>query len=270
MKRMQRHDDPKAWLRFPGSDAVVTVNHWFNVIRKFDDPTAVITDFDLKVCREFDDPDALAHRLAAREKLLVAHRPVPPSVAAADRRKRVEERLERRRRSRAAASIPGHPTPAPPTAVPAPAVAPLQGEWTLADLNAFIQANPKLPVRLQLFGVLLKFCLAMNSKNIERNARLDAIEKRLSDVEYRALQIDSSLTSRVRTLEETPRMEYLGLYVSGSSYQPGQFVTHDGHIWGCKVATTIQPGYNPTSAKVWTLAVKAGRPGRDGRDASAR
>lgn len=55
-----------------------------------------------------------------------------------------------------------------------------------------------------------------------------------------------------------------GVYVDGKSYEPGDMVTWAGSQWHCNEATNTKPG---DGLKAWTLVVKRGRDGKDGRDA---
>ena len=59
-------------------------------------------------------------------------------------------------------------------------------------------------------------------------------------------------------------MSYEGVYQDGKSYDAGQLVTWGGSSWHCNEATDTKPG---DGSKAWTLMVKRGRDGKDGRDA---
>ncbi len=48
---------------------------------------------------------------------------------------------------------------------------------------------------------------------------------------------------------------YVGVYIQGASYAPGDLATWAGSTWYCKAATTAKPGEAPA----WQLMVKAGR-----------
>jgi hypothetical protein len=58
---------------------------------------------------------------------------------------------------------------------------------------------------------------------------------------------------------------YRGVYVEGKSYDRGDGVTWGGSEWHCNQTTTSKPG---DGSKDWTLKVKRGRDGKDGRDAN--
>jgi hypothetical protein len=54
---------------------------------------------------------------------------------------------------------------------------------------------------------------------------------------------------------------YQGVHEHGRKYGRGQFVTYRNSMWHCNRSTTQRPGDGPD----WTLAVRAGRDGKDGR-----
>lgn len=62
-----------------------------------------------------------------------------------------------------------------------------------------------------------------------------------------------------------PYMRQQGVYVEGKSYVRGDVVTWAGSQWHCEADTATKPG---DGAKNWTLVVKRGRDGKDGRDAA--
>jgi hypothetical protein len=59
-----------------------------------------------------------------------------------------------------------------------------------------------------------------------------------------------------------PGLTYQGVYVEGKSYDVGELVTWGGSMWHCNEATELKPG---EGSKAWTLAVKRGRDGKDGK-----
>ena len=71
-----------------------------------------------------------------------------------------------------------------------------------------------------------------------------------------------ALAKRIAAVENRPVMRYVGTFSGSVTYEPGQFVTHGGSLFHCNTTTTDRPGINGG----WTLAVKAGRDGRDRRD----
>lgn len=61
-----------------------------------------------------------------------------------------------------------------------------------------------------------------------------------------------------------PGLEFAGVYQEGKSYERGHMVTWGGGSWHCNEPTNDKPG---EGSKAWTLMVKRGRDGKDGRDA---
>lgn len=57
-----------------------------------------------------------------------------------------------------------------------------------------------------------------------------------------------------------------GTYAEGKLYPRGAGVSFDGHFWTAQKATSDRPGDGCPS---WRLAVRRGKPGRDGRDLRA-
>ena len=66
------------------------------------------------------------------------------------------------------------------------------------------------------------------------------------------------LEKRLVALEKRPELRYLGTWVKGTTYAPGNAVTHDGSLWICVAPTKGKPG--PSAG--WRLAVKKGRDGQ--------
>jgi hypothetical protein len=61
---------------------------------------------------------------------------------------------------------------------------------------------------------------------------------------------------------EAEAFHYAGPYEGGRRYRLNEFVTHGGSIWHCNRETADKPG----ESSAWTLAVKHGKNGRNGRD----
>jgi len=57
---------------------------------------------------------------------------------------------------------------------------------------------------------------------------------------------------------------YRGVWTEGRAYEPGDGVTWAGSEWHCQTTTTTKPG---DGSKAWTLKVKRGRDGKDGKGA---
>ena len=60
----------------------------------------------------------------------------------------------------------------------------------------------------------------------------------------------------------TAGLTYQGVFQDGKSYDPGDVVTWGGSAWHANEPTVSKPG---ESAKAWTLVVKRGRDGKDGK-----
>jgi hypothetical protein len=57
---------------------------------------------------------------------------------------------------------------------------------------------------------------------------------------------------------------YRGVWTEGRTYEPGDSVTWAGSEWHCQAPTATKPG---DGSKTWTLKVKRGRDGKDGKGA---
>jgi integrin beta 3 len=62
-----------------------------------------------------------------------------------------------------------------------------------------------------------------------------------------------------------PMMINRGVWVEGTTYARGDVVTWDGSSWHCEEETTQQPN-RPNGKSHWTMNVKRGTPGRDGKN----
>jgi hypothetical protein len=84
-----------------------------------------------------------------------------------------------------------------------------------------------------------------------------------ADFEGRTLRLsfgDGEQTKSVEFQMATP--EYLGVFKDGETYERGDMVTWAGSTWHCDEPKGLKPGA-PESG--WTLAVKAGRAGKDAK-----
>lgn len=78
------------------------------------------------------------------------------------------------------------------------------------------------------------------------------------------LNVVSVQRTKIKDLEARPSVQYQGVHDTTKAYQPGDFVTASGSLWAC-----LQPVVGATpgdGSPNWKLAVKCGRPGRDGKD----
>lgn len=72
------------------------------------------------------------------------------------------------------------------------------------------------------------------------------------------------LEQRVAELEARPTVKYAGVWVEHQLYKTGELVTCSGSVWHANVDNrSVRPG--GASEKIWTLAVKRGADGKDGR-----
>ena len=103
--------------------------------------------------------------------------------------------------------------------------------------------------------------------------RVEALESRPSEpftsaqlqrlTAYLAPQFDTApLLKRIEELEQQrSAMKYLGVWSEHQQYVPGNFCTDKGSVWHCNQMTRERPG----DGSSWTLAVKKGQDGKDGR-----
>lgn len=63
-----------------------------------------------------------------------------------------------------------------------------------------------------------------------------------------------------------PYLRHQGVFTEGKAYETGDVVTWGGSMWHANEPTSTKPG---DGSKSWTLVVKRGRDGKDGRDAAA-
>jgi hypothetical protein len=122
-------------------------------------------------------------------------------------------------------------------ALPAPAA---DDDETL-DLVEFCKKYSKRPMTVGLLGEYHKLVRdgwdRMNEKNRQRNAKIAALESRLT------------------ALERKPFVKFAGTFVRGQSYEAGAAVVHKSGLWICKVATSGAPGEDFVA---WQLALKKG------------
>jgi hypothetical protein len=72
----------------------------------------------------------------------------------------------------------------------------------------------------------------------------------------------AALEAKIALLEARAIPKYLGVYRSGATYSEGSMVTRDGSVFHANKTTREMPG---DGCQDWTLAVKHGERGRDGK-----
>jgi integrin beta 3 len=96
----------------------------------------------------------------------------------------------------------------------------------------------------------------MNGKDGAAGITADDIE--LVQDGHRGVVVKARATGRVLGTLRFPIPAYVGVFKEGTTYRPGDMVTHGGSLWHCNDETTMKPGDGP-----YTLCVKRGRDGRD-------
>src|SRR5687767_14166808 len=88
----------------------------------------------------------------------------------------------------------------------------------------------------------------------------------IQDEDVRTVHLQGEKNGRVKTLGTIvlPYEQYQGVGEEGRGYVKGDGVTWGGSEWHCNEPTVLKPG---DGTKAWTLKVKRGRDGKDGRDA---
>jgi hypothetical protein len=100
--------------------------------------------------------------------------------------------------------------------------------------------------------------------SITRKQLRSEIDRALHTVGKWAAEILKPLEERISKLEALPLPRFVGLWVEGYVYAPGNLVQWGGSLWHCNEHTKDKPG----TSTAWTLAVKHGRDGKNGRDAT--
>lgn len=102
---------------------------------------------------------------------------------------------------------------------------------------------------------MLEETLARELASIIRE-QIAPLRNRIESLEARNARLEAALEQR--------NFSYAGVFKEGRTYSPGMFVTHSGGLWHCSAFnTTASPG-NGNAA--WTLAVRNGRDGKDGKE----
>ena len=98
----------------------------------------------------------------------------------------------------------------------------------------------------------------------KRSSEADTFRMIGSFVQQRIDKATAPLKERIDALDRViAERRYVGVWAVGK-YHAGNMVTHDGSVWHCDRETDSKPG----QSDAWTLCVKRGRDGKDGRDAA--
>lgn len=115
------------------------------------------------------------------------------------------------------------------------------------DFDAFAKRCGRMPVNLTMLNATLDVLIKVATA---QKARIEVLETRCKALEGRP---------------STP--VYRGVYEAGGKvYEAGECVTHKGSLWIANQRTMLCPDEERDGAREWTLCVKRGRDGRDGKD----
>jgi hypothetical protein len=85
--------------------------------------------------------------------------------------------------------------------------------------------------------------------------------------------VTKTLRDKIEVLErkvvelQTKGVDYRGVYQRACSYELGAIVTSDGSMWAC--VQNVGPNTQPGQSQGWQLCCRAGRDGKDGKNATA-
>jgi hypothetical protein len=88
--------------------------------------------------------------------------------------------------------------------------------------------------------------------------------KPVVDGGFDLLAMHARLARRIEALEARPALSFVGQWQAGSVHVPGDICSYQGSMWHCWNVTSDQPG----TTSSWTECVRAGRDGRDARNAA--
>lgn len=88
---------------------------------------------------------------------------------------------------------------------------------------------------------------------------LDGIEQRITE---------AFIAKAAELVAALPYLRYKGVWREGEGYQPGDVVTWGGNLYHCDKSSTAKPDshFGTGQPGDWTLAVKRGDRGKDGKD----
>ncbi len=127
-----------------------------------------------------------------------------------------------------------------------------EGPREAESWDAFVKRNPTYRVSVCMLDPLVQFVHEINGKNKERNARLDALEQRVKELEQQPATKGGGITFR-------------GAWGPDEAYAPNDLAVHSGSCW---IATSPVSGVAPSTtghgAENWSLFASRGRTGRSG------
>lgn len=145
---------------------------------------------------------------------------------------------------------------------------------TIADAIVLTMRGALAPVQGRMQGAeirLLEYAQAVDALC----SRLESLERERADLRERLATLEtrppvpgpSGPPGRdgqdgAPGKDGMPGLRFAGVYVEGKTYDLGDLVTWGGSSWHCNETTTSKPG---EGTKAWTLMVKRGRDGKDGR-----
>lgn len=127
----------------------------------------------------------------------------------------------------------------------------------------WVQRNKWVPVPFDVFDqvvfkYMFDFLKQSNEKNKERNAKIEALERRCAELESQLAIGDA----RMKALESRPAgLSYEGVWDATKVYARGMFATYGGSVWHAEQrSVSCRPGSDP---RFWRLAIKKGQDGKD-------
>jgi hypothetical protein len=136
----------------------------------------------------------------------------------------------------------------------------LTGRWSEAEIKALTDEMIK---DLDDAEVGASSAVARNGLRIVAVAAWVTSQRQRSEEWLRlAFARIEALERELNEAKAAPRLTYKGPWRQGVETLPGEFVTFQGSVWHCNKKTMSRPSDDPAA---YTLAVKAGRDGKDSR-----
>jgi len=142
----------------------------------------------------------------------------------------------------------------------APELPDLSGRWSEAEIQALSD---------EVLEELDAAAAGASSAVAAKGLQITAVAAWIVSHKQRSEEWLKLAFARIETLERqlkqakaAPALTYKGPWRQGDETLPGEFVTFQGSVWHCNKKTMSRPSDNPGA---YTLAVKAGRDGKDVR-----